>query len=287
MHVNWNNDFHNFNLDDDLNASIERREEVDGEVAEIEQHLQNISQEYVKLKTLMDQKGYARTRRQNTKTTIDMISDLCSSVRYRRRQETKNVLEYIHGGEVAAVLGAVLGAWDFVTAHADKDLMDSLISKYKRVKYLQGVINKAMNDHKQYKDSLNQALAFKYQNFLSLRKFNLMCKTQSSVFDPDAEVWLPRNMKCLGVDVESSLSRVSDDKIDKFVKSLDIGSISQIPNAPGVTRTITGLVFMIIDFHLRLPHLFQQFLWFNENTNHFIFQFSDDGPLTQASSQCQ
>jgi uncharacterized protein (UPF0335 family) len=44
MHVNWNNYFHNFNLDDDLNASIERREEVDEEVAEIEQHLQNISQ---------------------------------------------------------------------------------------------------------------------------------------------------------------------------------------------------------------------------------------------------
>jgi hypothetical protein len=58
----------------------------------------------------MDQKGYARTRRKNTKTTINMISDCCSSVRHRRRQETKNVLEYIHGGKDAAVLGA----WDFV-----------------------------------------------------------------------------------------------------------------------------------------------------------------------------
>jgi hypothetical protein len=41
-----------------------------------------------------------------------------------------------------------------------------------------------------------------------------MCKTQSSAFDP--EVWLPRNMKCLGIDLELSLSRVSDDKIDKW-----------------------------------------------------------------------
>ena len=33
-----------------------------------------------------------------------------------------------------------------------------------------------------------QAAAFKYQNFLSRRKFNFMCKTQSSVFDPNNEV---------------------------------------------------------------------------------------------------
>ena len=59
-----------------------------------------------------------------------------------------------------------------------------------------------MKEHKQSKESLTQALAFKYENFLSQRKFNLMCKTQSSVFDPNAEVWLPRNMKCLGVDVD-------------------------------------------------------------------------------------
>ena len=58
---------------------------------------------------------------------------------------------------------------------------------------------------------------------------------------------------------------------------LAIGCISQIPNVTGVTRTITGLVFMTFDLHLRLPHLFRQLIWFNENTNHFIFQFSDDG----------
>ena len=34
---------------------------------------------------------------------------------------------------------------------------------------------------------------------------------------------------------------------------------------------------MIIDLHLRLPHLCRKLIWFNENTNHFIFQFSDDG----------
>ena len=45
---------------------------------------------------------------------------------------------------------------------------------------------------------------------------------------------------------------------------------------PGVTRKVTGLVFMIIDLHLRLPHLCRRLVWFNDNTNHFVFQFSDD-----------
>jgi hypothetical protein len=130
-----------------------------------------------------------------------------------------------------------------------------------------------MKDCSNSKDSLTQAMAFKYQNFLSRRKFNLMCKTQSSVIDPDAEVWLPQNVKCLVVDVEISPSRTSDQKIEKFVKSLDIGCVNQIPYVPRVTRIITGLVLIIIDLYLRLPHLFRQIVWFNENTNHLIFQF--------------
>ena len=164
----------------------------------------------------------------------------------------------------------------FVTC-GSQELLDSLIIKYKRGKYLQGIIKKAIEENSQSKSSLKQALAFKYQNFLSWRKFNLMCKTQSSVFDPNAEVWLPRNVKCLGVDVDVSINKILDEKLEKCVKSLDIGSINQIPNVPGVSRTITGLVFMIMDLHLQLPHLCWQLTWFNENNNHFIFQFSDDG----------
>ena len=60
------------------------------------------------------------------------------------------------------------------------------------------------------------------------------------MFDPIAEVWLPGNVKCLGVDVDISINKISDEKVEKFVKSLDIGSINQIPNVPGVSRTITG-----------------------------------------------
>ena len=42
---------------------------------------------------------------------------------------------------------------------------------------------------------------------------------------------------------------------------------------------------MIIDLHLRLPHLFRKLVWFNDNTNHFIFHFSDDeAPKTSSST---
>jgi hypothetical protein len=97
------------------------------------------------------------------------------------------------------------------------------------------------------------------------------------VFDANNEVWIPHNVKCLGLDMQVSLSKVSDESVEKFVKTLDIGSVSQIPIVPGVTRTVTGLVFMIVDLHLRLPHLCRRLGWFKGNTNHFIFQFSDDG----------
>ena len=103
-----------------------------------------------------------------------------------------------------------------------------------------------------------------------------MCKTQSSVFDPESKVWVPRNSEYGNATI--SLPKISSYyKVEKFVKSLDIGFVCEIPNTPGVSRTVTGLVFMILDLHLRLPHLSSQLMWFNDITNHFIFQFSDDG----------
>ena len=182
-------------------------------------------------------------------------------------------LEYIHGGEEASLLGA----WDLIAANAQKELMDNLIGKYKRGKYLEGIASDVMKGLSQSEGSMTQAISFKYENFLSRRKYNLLCKTQSTVFDANNELWIPRNVKCLGLDMQVSLSKVSDESVEKFVKTLDIGSVSQIPNVPGVTRTVTGLVFMIVDLHLRLPHLCRRLVWFNGNTNHFIFQFSDDG----------
>ena len=50
------------------------------------------------------------------------------------------MLEYIHGGDE----GALFGAWDFFASFASKEIIDKLISSYKRGKYLQGVFGKAV-----------------------------------------------------------------------------------------------------------------------------------------------
>ena len=91
------------------------------------------------------------------------------------------------------------------------------------------------------KEALKQAVAMKFQNYLSRHKFNLVCRMQSSVYDAEQEVWLPRNIKCL--DAEIALPNVSDLKVDHFVKSLDIGDVCQISQYPGVSCTVTGLFF--------------------------------------------
>ena len=60
---------------------------------------------------------------------------------------------------------------------------------------------------------------------------------------------------------------VSDEKVDKFVKSMDIGHISEIPNYSDVSRTVTRLVFMSLYLRLRLAYLRNKLIWFNETIN--------------------
>lgn len=140
---------------------------------------------------MLGQMQQARSTHTQNATTFDMISDVKSSARYRRQQESKDMLEYIHGGEE----GAILGAWDLIAAHATKETMDKLIASYKIGKYLQGVFGKAVKDFNNSEEALKQAVAIKYQNYLSRCKFKLVCKTQSSVYDAEQKVWLPRNLK--------------------------------------------------------------------------------------------
>lgn len=90
------------------------------------------------------------------------------------------------------------------------------------------------------------------------------------------------------MDFDMSLPKiVSDVKVDRFVKALDIGAVSQLPNCSGVSRTITGLVYMILNLYLGTPRLYNQLIWYNENVDHFIFQFLDDGaPETSELGMC-
>ncbi|KAJ7365214.1 hypothetical protein OS493_007866 [Desmophyllum pertusum] len=216
----------------------------------------------------LDCKQFSKSKREQNSTSADTKS----TTRHRRRKETEKALTFIHGGTP----GSYHGAWDYIVANGPKELVGEFITGYKRGKYLQEVFEKAMKEHQASPEALKQAIATKYQNFLSRRKFNLVCKTQTSYFNAESEVWVPRNVKCVGLDLRVPRP-ASNAAVDKFVKELNIGTVNQIPNAPGVSRTMTGLLFMIIDLHLRVPHLAKKLVWFNDLENHFIFQFSDDG----------
>ena len=105
-----------------LNWELEEKQKALDEINKIE-----------KLKVLLKQKGYTKTRGQNTSTTDEMINNRNSSTRFRRKEEKRNLLQFIHGGEV----GSLYGARDYLSSHASTELMDELKSGYKRGKYLE------------------------------------------------------------------------------------------------------------------------------------------------------
>ena len=70
---------------------------------------------------------------------------------------------------------------------------------------------------------------------------------------------------------------VSDFKVDRFVKILDIVTLSPIPNYPGLSLTVTGLVYMLLNLYIETPILYEKLIRFNENRDHFVVLFSDDG----------
>ena len=88
---------------------MEEREKATQQLTKEKKKLNEVTKEYEKLKTFLLPTQQSRTRRENTSTTLDMITNGNSSTRFRRREETKSVLRYIHGGED----GATFGAWDF------------------------------------------------------------------------------------------------------------------------------------------------------------------------------
>lgn len=209
-----------------LENSRKEKEILDKEIVKQQELLNETKETYERLRKLLEQKPYSRRRRSKSNTSYEMINDYNSSTRYRRRDETKNILDFIHGGFEPSLYGA----WDFLTANASEEMMKKFISSYKRGKFLQGIFSKAITDY-QKSEAVKQSVALKYQSFLS-RKYNLICKTQSSFFNTEKEVWLPPNIKCLGINLRLPKAMLSNEKVDKFVKSLDIGHVTQIPCVP-------------------------------------------------------
>ena len=226
----------------------------------------------------LDVKQLSKYKRQNKSTSHEMISDPNSSARYRRGKESEKALKFFHGGET----GSFFGAWDYVAGNAPKELVTELFVGYRRGSQLKKIFHSAMNKYQMSPEALQKAMATKYQNHLSRRKFVLVCRTQSSYFNAASETWLPQNVNCMGIDLRLPKS-VSNCAEDAFVNALDIGDITELPIVAGVSKTGTGLVLMILDLHLRVPHLCRKLVWYKGLEKYFIMQFSDDG--TSESSQ--
>ena len=244
--------------------------EIDEQKQALEIDLKVLNSEYEKIKKLLEQKGYARKRRENIPTDEEMILDNFSSTRYRRRNETKNMLEFIHGG----IEGSILGSCDYFKSHATPELMEKLFLTFKRGKFLQNLYSKFKEKDQ---TALNKSVAVKYLTFQSRRKYNFLCKIQKVTYDTNSETFGKNILSYGDYNLDVSIKPISNMTVDAFVKSLDIGQLHQIEGHSGVSRTVTALVTMIVDLNLKVPSLNKSLLWFNGNTNHFVVEFSDDG----------
>ena len=80
---------------------------------------------------------------------------------------------------------------------------------------------------------------------------------------------------------------ISGRRVEKLVKGLDIGDIHIIPGYCGAFRSVTALTMMILDLHLRTESLFKKLIWFKNNINNFVIEFSDDGaPESKDEGMC-
>ena len=111
-----------------------------------------------KLKLIYDQRNYSSKRRENNPTTVKMITERRNRTRLKKKQETKSVLNYIHGG----TSNAVLGAWDFVQTNSSRELMDQFVTGYRKGKFIQDKFNDITMKYESSDESLKKAVALKY-----------------------------------------------------------------------------------------------------------------------------
>ena len=143
---------------------------------------ETLSKKYDKLNLLLEQNNYAVTKRQNNPTNEKMIDDVKSSTRYRRRNETKNILEYIHGGREAAVYGAS----DYLTNAVGSSRLEELLLNFKRGKFIEKLHGKFNKVIEKSDTAIKKAVATKYLSHLLRRKYNFICSIQKQAFGTDS-----------------------------------------------------------------------------------------------------
>ena len=249
-----------------------KKVEINKECEKLNKASKRLSEKFNKLNTLIEQRQFAKSKRENNPTTETMINDASSSTRYRRRKESKNMLEYIHGG----ANGALNGAWDFLTSSTSYEQLEKMLLEFKKGKFIEKLQGKFTNAIEKSDVALKKALAVKYATYMSRRKYDLMCKIQKSVFSSEGDgVAKPVSYGEYQLDLKTAV--ISHHRVDQLAKEIDIGEIHTIAGYSGVARTVSTLVTMITDLHLSVPKLKSDLLWFNDIENHFVVEFSDDG----------
>ena len=236
----------------------------------IKHEFDEIKESFEKFKLLVDRKKYAKTMLEKTPTSWERINKSSNRTRYLRQDETKTLLGYIHGGDE----GAIYGAWDFLRRYASTELMEKFIIDNKRGKFFEHLQGKFTN---KLDERMNQAVALKYETFLSRRKYDFICKIQSSTFNTEKQEWSKNTISYGDREINVVKTSISSYLMNNFINNLDIGDVNIIPGFCGATRSVTALPTMIIDLNLRVPSLRSKLIWFNNIENHFVMEFSDDG----------
>ena len=204
---------------------------------DLEKEVELLQQQHEKLKSTLNQKQFSRTKKELNPITFENINDSANRTHYNRRIETKNILEYIHGG----LSGAFFGAWDFILGYGDETLIKKFIFSYRRGKFIEKLYGKFIDKHFHSEDSMKRALAMKYQTFMSRRKFEFIYKIQKRSFGIETQEWRKNSITYGVYNLNLKTASVSNKSVELFVRSLDIGDVSIIPGISGVSRTITGL----------------------------------------------
>lgn len=236
--------------------------QIEEERIEPEEDVIELKDLYSKYQALLEKKG-----RKKVETTQQLIQDSSNSTRYNGQHQTKQMLEFIHGGET----GALYGAWDFLCRYAKHAMMEELLLSYRRGKFVENLYGKFTDKYKTSDNCMKQAIATKYASHLSRRKYNFFCKIQKSTVDTSNQSWSSQSITYGDKKINLRTASLSHEAVQKFVKSLDIGEIHSIPGYCGASRTVTALVTMIIDLCLKVPNIQKSLVWFGRNTNHFVF----------------
>ena len=127
---------------------------------DLEKEVELLQQQHEKLKLMLNQKQFSRTKRELHPTTFENIDDSANRTHYNRRIETKNILEYIHGG----LSGALFGAWDFILGYGDETLIENFMVSYRRGKFNEKLYGKITDKRIHNENSMKSALPMKYKN---------------------------------------------------------------------------------------------------------------------------